>query len=181
MTVEHCRFETARLRVGPWHAAAATEELDLPAVVAAMLSPAVTHALPPGWQGLYTRARAEAWIAARDDEATTLLVLEPHGAGPVGLVILFELPGPDGVELRLGYLLAQHAWGRGLATELLRGLIGWCAQRPVCAVVGGVAQDNIASQRVLVRSGFILEKDRSDTPSGELLYRWEPQYTASPP
>ena len=150
MVVEDCSFETERLVVEGWHLAVVE---SLPAVVAGMLTPAVTRSLPPGWGGPYDEARAHRWIADRDAEGSTLLVSE--GRGPVGLVLLHEASVPAGVVVRVGYLLAEHAWGRGLGGELVEGLVRWCReQASVRSIIGGVAPDNTASIRVLERNGF---------------------------
>ncbi len=175
MVVDQCTFETDRLRVEPWHRAATPDgrPVDLAAAVADLLTEAVTRDLPPEWRGPYTRARAEAWIAERDAESPTLLVTEQSTGAPAGLVILFPTPladradgsdpdrapaGPT-AEVRLGYLLAESGWGRGLATELVGGLIRWCRDRPhIGALVGGVAPTNTASRRVLERAGFTADQ-----------------------
>ena len=70
-------FETKRLSVRGWHEAGGDGAVaDLPTEVAGMLTEPVTRWLPPEWQGTYTRARAEAWIADRDAEGLVLLVLD---------------------------------------------------------------------------------------------------------
>jgi RimJ/RimL family protein N-acetyltransferase len=77
---------------------------------------------------------------------------------PIGLIILFESAyGTDGSELRLGYMLAESAWGRGLASELVSGFVEWCQNNEVASVTGGVERNNIASRRVLEKCGFVCE------------------------
>lgn len=58
-------------------------------------------------------------------------------------------------ELRLGYLIVESRWGRGYATELLQGLVEWVRIAPFRRIVAGVASDNVASKRVLEKSGFV--------------------------
>jgi RimJ/RimL family protein N-acetyltransferase len=165
VVVETCAYETERLAVADWHGWAATE---LPAVVAGMMTPAVTRSLPPDWGGAWDAARARDWIAARDAEGTVLLAVE--AGRPVGLVLLYEDAAHGRVSVRLGYLLAEAAWGRGLGGELLAGLVAWSRGQPgIDALVGGVAVDNAASIRLLERSGFVRVGD--DAPAGELEYR----------
>ncbi len=53
--------------------------------------------------------------------------------------------------VRLGYLLAERGWGRGMASELVAGFVGWCRENGVVSISGGVAIDNPASARVLVK------------------------------
>lgn len=164
-------FTTDRLLVHGWHAAEqADAPRDLPTVVAAMLTEPVTRWLPPQWQGSYSRARAEAWIAERDAEGPVLLVSERETDEPLGLVLLFEEQDDGGIDIRLGYLLAEHAWGRGFGGELLGGVVRWCRKRgDVRSIIGGVAPANAASIRLLERHGFM--RELGPGPSGDLTYR----------
>jgi len=155
---ETCDFETARLRVGDWHSVSFGPRRDLAVVVAEMLTPAATRSLPPVWHGDYSLDRAREWIAERDEESVTLLATDRESGEALGLVIVFEVDGADdggGVDLRLGYLFSESAWGRGLATELVEGFVGWCRAQPsIRSITGGVASDNVASARVLTKNGF---------------------------
>jgi RimJ/RimL family protein N-acetyltransferase len=171
VVVEGCTFRTERLSVEEWRRT--NDAAELAAVVSTMLTPPVTESLPPGWQGSYDPARARRWIAERDAEATTMLVSERSSGSGVGLLLLHEEPAADaaGIEVRLGYLLAERAWGRGLGGELVSGFVRWChAQPTVTSVVGGVAPGNVASMRILERNGFLLV-DRVGHPGDELVYR----------
>ena len=115
---------------------------------------ALTGQRAKDWRGEYDRPRAERWIAERDAEGTVLLATE--AGSPVGLLLLYEEPDPTGgAVLRLGYVIAGSASGRGLASELLGGLVGWGRERPnVRALVGGVEAGNAPSIRVLEKCGF---------------------------
>jgi len=87
--------------------------------------------LPESWRGDYSVERARTWIEERDAESPTLLVTEGASEWPVGLVMLVGVPlGATAIDVRIGYLIAEVAWGRGLATELLSGLIGWARTKP---------------------------------------------------
>lgn len=165
------RFSTARLDAREWHDAERDGSVhDLPAIVGAMLTEPVTRWLPTAWHGPYTRARAEGWIADRDAEGPVLVVTSRETRVPLGLVLLFEERTADGIEVRVGYLLAEHAWGSGYGSELVAGLVAWCRERrDVRAIVGGVAPENAASIRVLERHGFV--RSTGDEPTDELIYR----------
>ncbi len=116
--------------------------------------------------------RAAAWIEERDDESTTLIAIERDTERAVGLVILFEIPNEevdDGVDIRLGYLLAERDWGRGLATELVAGLVAWCrSSGRVRSIAGGVEIDNPASAQVMVKNSFAPTGQRQE---GEETYQ----------
>jgi len=175
MIVRQCVFSTSRLLVKEWHSFT-SENMGgrvLPDVVAAMLTPSVTRQLPTGWQGAYTRERAQQWIADRDAEGVTLLVVERGDGNPVGLVILFESgdAAAQKIELRLGYLLSEESWGRGLASELLEGFVGWCRTNAISSVEGGVERGNDASRRVLEKNGFLPVSDQGGDESEEQVFR----------
>jgi ribosomal-protein-alanine N-acetyltransferase len=153
-----CRYQTERLQVNEWHAPEHART-DLPAMVIDLLTPAVTDALPDAWKGTYSPDRAGQWIAERDQEGTTLLVVERDSDRTIGVVILFEQMvdnDPDHVAVRLGYLLDQSSWGQGYATELIEGFVAWCRrQASLRSITGGVDELNVASARVLTRNGFV--------------------------
>lgn len=163
------RFVTDRLVVNEWHSFTAEEfmENDLAAVVQRILTEPVTKTLPPPWQGPYPVERAREWIAERDAAGVTLLAIGIEDQQAVGLCILFE-PESCG-HIRLGYMLAEPAWGKGIGTELIKGLVNWSRQSDIQSITGGVERDNIASGRVLEKCGFIIQPDSSDT--DQLMYK----------
>lgn len=168
-------FATERLTIRPWHEpiSQANGSGDLPDVVAAMLTPAVTASLPDEWHGPFSVERARRWIEQRDAEGDTLLAVDRASGRAVGLLILHESTaeaGP-GVDIRLGYLLAEADWGRGLGRELVAGFVSWCRGQPrISSIVGGVEADNAASIRILEASGFVREGGTSSG-DGTLVYR----------
>ena len=175
MICDACSFNTDRLTVFEWHSRAdlSRSEQDLARVVTAIMTEPVTRSLPPGWQGPYDLDRAEAWIAERDQEGPTLLVVERATGEAVGLVILFEFASdePAGVDVRLGYMLAESAWGRGLASELIAGFVEWCrSSGQIRSLAGGVASDNPASARVLEKNGFRPMDNTDVHPEGEQIF-----------
>ena len=151
-------FETTRLLVKEWHSFPDESRLsqNLTDIVKDILTPNVTESLPPAWQGHYTADRVRDWIKQRDAEGVTLLIVDKEFMNPLGLVILFDMTkGSNIAELRLGYLLAESAWGKGIGSEVIKGLVGFCQNQPVASITGGVAKDNLASKRVLEKSGFV--------------------------
>lgn len=155
-------FTTGRLRVGPWHDRAVAAGLELVDVVTELLNERTTAALPEPSRGDFDAARAAAWIAGRDAESPTLLASERSTERPIALVIVAAVPSDrSGLDLRVGYVVAESAWGRGVASELLDGLVGWArTRRDVTSVSGGVELTNAASIRVLEKNGFrVTERD----------------------
>jgi ribosomal-protein-alanine N-acetyltransferase len=168
-TVRHCVIETDRLSAGDWHEFADRYRLDLVDVVRTFLTPATTTALPPDWQGDFDEERAGLWMSARDAESATLLVIELETRQPVGLLILSEAAGEcEQLDVRLGYVLAEAAWGRGLASELVGALVEWARSEPfIESISGGVAATNDASAHVLGKTGF----QPTGVTGGEHTYR----------
>lgn len=172
MICRACSFVTQRLLVKEWHSFGSGEwrEQELADLVVRMLTEPVTRSLPTPWRGTYTSARAREWITQRDSEGSTLLAVDRGSGDALGLMILHELERDDGrgTDVRLGYLLAEPAWGRGIASELLGGFVTWSRKQPsIVSLAGGVEADNAASIRVLERNGF----RTVDSAGDELLYR----------
>lgn len=177
MVLRACTFETERLLVKEWHSLLCNDwqEGDLGHVIAAMLTEPVTRSLPLSWQGSYSVARARDWIKERDEDGVTLLVIDRSIHQAVGLMILFEMQSEeDGgdTDIRLGYLLSEGTWGKGMASELVNGFVNWCSGQPsISSISGGVAPDNPASKRVLEKNGFYLMPSSDEIAGGELLFR----------
>lgn len=167
-----CHFETSRLRVGQWHVIGSEIGTDLGAIVTELLTAASTRSLPDSWRGDYSTERARDWIDERDAESPTLLVVDRRSAESLGLVMLADVPAAESsIDLRIGYLFAETAWGKGFATELVAGLVGWARpHRSISTLTGGVAADNPASARVLVKNGFIAI-DGADHEGEETMYQ----------
>lgn len=66
------------------------------------------------------------------------------------------VPAGAGKRPMLGYRVAQHVSGRGVATAAVAELCGLAVTRHGLRTLrAAVAYDNIASQRVLVKTGFV--------------------------
>jgi len=78
-------------------------------------------------------------------------------------------PFPHDIEV--GYRLKRSAWGRGLATEGVRSLVqpsqGGVQDAPVMAVV---MQQNVASIKVLEKSGLTLLQEVPSSVAGHELF-----------
>ena len=61
----------------------------------------------------------------------------------------------------LGYSFKRLAWGRGLATEAARGVVAWAwANTAIDRLCGFTELGNLASRRVLEKTGFVYEGER---------------------
>ncbi|WP_406011128.1 GNAT family N-acetyltransferase [Streptomyces sp. NBC_00637] len=69
----------------------------------------------------------------------------------------FNLVDIEDRTAALGYRVAQHVSGRGVATATVRELCGLAASRHGLRTVrAAAARENVASQKVLVKAGFVL-------------------------
>jgi ribosomal-protein-alanine N-acetyltransferase len=105
-----------------------------------------------------TREECERWLAV------TRSNYERRGYGMCALELLEsrELVGycglvhPGGqLEVEVKYALRRGMWGRGLATEAVRGLLRYARRRHgIDAVIAILDARNVASRRVLEKCGF---------------------------
>ena len=86
----------------------------------------------------------------------------------------FHAP-PDGEgTVELGYRV-QPTWRRqGLASELAAGLLGWARKQGAVRCLASTVPDNVASQAVLARLGFVRTGEQMDEVDGlEWVYALE--------
>jgi len=66
---------------------------------------------------------------------------------------------PDTEEIEVGYLLAKHLWGQGLATEACSTAVRFAFQElGLESLVGIVHPDNVGSKRVLEKVGGVVSR-----------------------
>lgn len=91
----------------------------------------------------------------------------------IGLVILASDTDPSEPQtIHIGYLLAKSAWGKGLASELVSGLVAEVKHHGPIKLVGGVDRSNPASARVLQKAGFALAPTQLETGTDTYIYSW---------
>ncbi len=123
--------------------------------------------MPDGWQNINTSDKANQWIAYRLDESHFYRIRLDDSGEIIGFLFLYE--SEEKSELRLGYLLAESTWGKGIGTELIKGLVAWArSSGQINSISGGVEKDNIGSIKVLEKCGFSQSKE--ELPSGAFLY-----------
>ncbi|RDG38337.1 GNAT family N-acetyltransferase [Streptomyces corynorhini] len=70
--------------------------------------------------------------------------------------VAFHGPPDDELSVTIGYGLVPSAYGRGFASESLRGLLRFARERGVLRVRGDTDHGNTASQRVMTAVGMRL-------------------------
>ncbi len=164
-------FTTERLVLRNWRSDLHSPDLrrSLETTLSLILSDRVLEHLPPPLQLADTQGAVCAWITERAAESEVYLVIERANKDLVGLLILAAEPdATDCPTIHIGYLLAETAWGRGFATELVSGLVSALKGQGPVRLVGGVGTGNVASARVLQKAGFHLDHALT-TPDTEMF------------
>ncbi len=137
----------------PWAAA------DLDSLIAAGNDPVVRrfrYSLPVDLAG------ASEWLARReadriDGTAVELAIADPDGSGPKGSVSLWAINARHGHAM-VSYWVGPGARGRGLATAAVRLLARWAFDEVgLVRLQLYIEPENVASQRVAERAGFVRE------------------------
>ena len=76
---------------------------------------------------------------------------------------------PEAGIIDIGYGIAPSRQGRGSAGRAVHDIITWARRVALTAVTAETAVTNIASQHVLIRSGFIRVGERVDAEDGPLI------------
>lgn len=97
--------------------------------------------------------RYSALLAEQEAGICAFYVLVAEDGSVLGRFNLYDLK--DGAAV-LGYRVAQHVAGRGVATATVRELCGPAvARHGLRTLRAATASDNVASQKVLTKAGFV--------------------------
>jgi ribosomal-protein-alanine N-acetyltransferase len=97
--------------------------------------------------------RYSALLAEQDAGICAFYVLAAEGASVLGRFNLYDIE--DGTA-ELGYRVAQHVAGHGVATATVRELCRLAAVRHGLRTLrAATSRENVASQRVLAKAGFV--------------------------
>lgn len=147
-------LRTARLLLRPF------EPADADAIYALQSNARVLRYWDsPPWKD---RARADLFIAAcakleADGSGARLAMTRLADGAFVGWCS-FGSWNPDYRSAKLGYCLAEAAWGQGLATEAATALLHWAfGALDLNRVQSETDTRNVASARVLEKLGFVRE------------------------
>jgi RimJ/RimL family protein N-acetyltransferase len=110
-------------------------------------------------------AGLDARVAKTFTPASWLIVEENEVVGLCSII-----RPPKGDEIAIGYGIAPSRQGRGVASRAVGEVIAWAgANALIRAVTAETTVTNIASQRVLIRNGFVQIGERLDGEDGPLL------------
>ena len=158
-------FQTERLAVTDWAETLSDPKTrtDLEAELVEILTPDVVRHLPVPLQLAGSDNAITEWTSARAEEGTVFLVTVSTTEELSGLMLLAMMSEPsEAKQCHVGYLLAERAWGKGYATELVTGLVEAMKSEAPVTLLGGVDTENPASARVLEKAGFRPNAQLSD-------------------
>lgn len=122
-------------------------------------------------------APPEVLAMLRDLAAVIATVFEPAAwliveADEVAGLLSVTRPPHEG-ELHIGYGVAPSREGRGIASRAVAALVEWArTDARITRLTADTSVDNLGSQRVLDRNGFVRVGEREDPEDGRLLC-WE--------
>ncbi|MFI2233251.1 GNAT family N-acetyltransferase [Nocardia testacea] len=106
---------------------------------------------------VWDRFAAEEPARQRGEELCLAITDAADPADIRGGASVYDVGRSEG-RMAIGYWLAPHARGRGIATRTLRLLAGWAFDAlAVARLELTCGPDNLASQRVALRCGFVRE------------------------
>lgn len=167
---QNCLFKTNRVSILNWNFIESQTDFEDSTIksVLNIMTPNVTEALPDGWQNINTNEKAENWINERKEDSNFYSITSTETNEIIGFMFLYEIKKSK--ELRLGYLLTESTWGKGIGSELIKGLVKWSSDLGIInSISGGVGKDNIRSIKVLEKNGFY--KSNDELPGNMLLYK----------
>jgi RimJ/RimL family protein N-acetyltransferase len=150
-------IETARLTIRPW------QDTDRAHFAAMGQDAEVMRHLGP----LMDRARSDAvvdrMIAMQAVMGHCFWALEDKASGQFigfcGLKAMpLGIPGLTGTP-EIGWRLARHWWGQGLASEAARACVAWGWQQGMTRIAAMTTPDNLRSQAVMRRIGMVERPD----------------------
>jgi ribosomal-protein-alanine N-acetyltransferase len=103
-----------------------------------------------------------AWISkVKDHEAdyewyTHWLIVDPYQNIIIGGIGASGLPDENG-KVMIGYYIDHKYEGKGFTTEAVRLFIEWMSKnKQLKSIIADTLVDGLASQRVLIKNGFVL-------------------------
>lgn len=158
-------YQTTRLQVG--EVCDSNQAPEFLESVIEILTPSVVRNLPKYFQNVNSMPSAQEWLQQIIADGRLFVVRGISESKAIGFVFLSSENAGD---THIGYLLGESCWGKGYATEILKGLIDFIkSEHQVTRLIAGVATDNLASIKLLQKLGFI---HSSSEDNGTLFYEY---------
>jgi len=144
-------YQTTRLQIA--EILCSSQEPEFLLSVMDVLTPRVVENLPPYFHGVVSTVLAREWLKNITSEGRLFIVNLTGKSNAIGFVFLSNQKSGD---THIGYLLGESYWGKGYATEILKGLIDFIkSEDQITRLIAGVVPDNVASIKLLHKLGFI--------------------------
>jgi len=153
--VTYGSFDTHRMVVREWPSKDKFDTAFLEQLKS-ILDEDVTAFLPPALVFRAGETNVSEWAQTfgKGSHVSDIRLIE--GESLAGLLLLRPEIEEGNEVLHIGYIFGRAFWGKGLATELLRGLVGSLEEHKFKGTLhGGVDPSNPASARVLQKVGFV--------------------------
>jgi RimJ/RimL family protein N-acetyltransferase len=140
-------------------------ERDVPAIVAGCSDPDVPRYIPL-IPSPYSEADARGWLAGlaerrATDAEHTFAITRAEEDELLGVITVRLRPGGS-----IGYWLRPEARGAGVMTEALAAVVAWARdEHGIGSLFLATHPDNLASQRVAERAGFVRAGDIDHAPA----------------
>jgi len=158
-------YQTTRLQIG--EVCNSNQASEFLVSVMEILTPSVVASLPPYFQSVNSISSAQEWLKHIVSDGRLFVVKRIGKSKAMGFVFLSTENSGD---THVGYLLGESFWGKGYATEILKGLIDYIkSEALVTRLIAGVDTDNVASIKLLQKLGFI---HRSSEDDGTIFYEY---------
>ncbi|MEO7315179.1 MAG: GNAT family N-acetyltransferase [Ginsengibacter sp.] len=150
-------FETDRLYVAKWR------KENLNALYDLFNDPAIKELIAPKLTIEETEHIFETQLLDYEKEGVfgRYFIVEKSTGDYIGLLLLKDVNRECSIEI--GYSLIREQWKKGYATEVVNETVNWLFTEKgfsnICAIT---ELDNIDSQNVLIKAGFIRQKDILD-------------------
>jgi RimJ/RimL family protein N-acetyltransferase len=129
----------------------------------AIAAPEVLQMLSNLASEVHAQFAPSAWMIVEDDEV-------------VGLCSVVRVPREG--DVHIGYGVAPSRQRRGVTTRTIAALLDWGRGDPrVASISAETSVENIASQRVLERNGFVRTGERIDAEDGAVIC-WQAMTTS---
>lgn len=131
--------------LGAAHRSALLETMRDPEVLRFTRTP---DPMPEGW--------LDTWLARFDGRQRAAWAVLDADDTFLGYAVTGPVDHENG-EVELGYALAPHARGRGVATAALVAMTVWAFDQGLVRVTALISTDNVASSRVAEKAGYSFE------------------------
>ena len=88
------------------------------------------------------------------------------GSDEVMATCSLGMENPDSATWSIGYTVRKDYWGNGYAVEMVHALIEFALSKGIHVLTAPVAQENRASNRVMQKCGFHIDRESSFAKSG---------------